>query len=50
MPHLAFKDESTLNQLLLLLTVDNHQYSLPTLKIFIAVSAYKPLGKKIILP
>jgi hypothetical protein len=49
MPRLAFQDESTMDQLLLLFTVDDHQYSLPALKVFDTLSAYKPLGKQIIL-
>lgn len=49
MPHLAFQDDSTMDQLLFLLTVDSHKYSLSAMKIFITLSAYKPLGKKIVL-
>ncbi|XP_021942836.1 sister chromatid cohesion protein PDS5 homolog A-B-like isoform X2 [Zootermopsis nevadensis] len=45
MPHLAFQDDSTMDQLLFLLTVDSHKYSLPAMKIFITLSAYKPLGE-----
>jgi hypothetical protein len=49
MPHLAFQDDSTMDQLLVLLTVDNHQHSLSALQVFVALSAYKPLGNQIIL-
>ncbi|XP_023702035.1 sister chromatid cohesion protein PDS5 homolog B-A isoform X3 [Cryptotermes secundus] len=45
MPCLAFKNESTMDQLLLLLTVDDCHYSLPALKIFVTLSSYKPLGE-----
>lgn len=49
MPRLAFKNESTMDQLLLLLTVDDCHYSLPALKIFVTLSSYKPLGKQFML-
>jgi hypothetical protein len=42
-PHLAFQDDSIVDQLLFLLRVQNFKYSLPALKIFVAVSAFKPL-------
>jgi hypothetical protein len=37
-----------MDQLLFVLRVQNCQYSLPAMKIFVALSAFKPLSKQII--
>lgn len=49
MPRLAFQNESTMDQLLFLLTVEDCRYSLAALKIFVTLSSYKPLGKQFML-
>jgi len=48
MPRVAFQDDSIVDQLLFILSVHNYEYSLPALKIFVALSAFKPLSKQII--
>jgi len=48
MPRLAFQDDSIVDQLLFFLRVQNYQYSLPAMKIFVTLSAFKPLSKQII--
>lgn len=37
-----------MDQLLFVLKEQNYEYSLPALKIFVTLSAYKPLSKQII--